>query len=366
MSVINQVLNQLERRGAHAALKQNMVRVVPQTRRNAFNLALTVAGVLLLVGLGLWLGWMRGHEANEGASAPRASDIPPLVALAPVSSVPALNDAIGPSGVPAVDMLAVEPMQEQGQPDSLLNIELNSASAVSPAVKSRSEARVKAAPRKESSQSQQATSPRIASSVAQTDVNMSLKQISRTQQADAEFRRGVALMRQGHNADAIASYEAALHLDAAHDAARQALVALLLESKRGLDAERVLQERLDGKPEHTGFAMLLARQQVDRGDVDMALVTLERSLSFADANAAYRAFFAALLQRKNRHAEAVAHYQAALKLQPDHGVWLMGYGISLQALQHDADAKAAFQRALDSRTLSPELQTFVQKRLKGS
>lgn len=34
MSVINQVLNQLEQRGAHTAAEQTMVRAVPQTRRS--------------------------------------------------------------------------------------------------------------------------------------------------------------------------------------------------------------------------------------------------------------------------------------------------------------------------------------------
>jgi len=43
----------------------------------------------------------------------------------------------------------------------------------------------------------------------------------------------------------------------------------------------------------------------------------------------------------------------------------MGYGISLQAIQRNAEAKEAFQRALDTRTLAPGLQQFVQQKLKG-
>lgn len=172
-------------------------------------------------------------------------------------------------------------------------------------------------------------------------------------------------MQQGRIADAISGYETALQLDAGHQAARQALVALLLEAKRGADAERVLQEGLKYRPEQTGFAMLLARIQVERGAVEPAVATLERSLQHADNQADYQAFFAALLQRQGRHKEAVSHYQQALQLAPDNGVWLMGYGISLQGLQRNADARDAFRRALDSQTLSPDLQKFVQQKLKA-
>ena len=192
-----------------------------------------------------------------------------------------------------------------------------------------------------------------------------MKQVSTEQRADAEFRRAASLMQQGHTADAMTGFEAALHLDAGHEAARQALVALLLEGKRNADAEKVLLDGLNSKPEHTGFTMLLARLQVERGALEQATATLEKSLPFADTQADYQAFLAALLQRQNRNDEAIAHYQIVLQHAPDNGVWLMGYGISLQAVQRNAEAKDAFKRALDTKTLSPELQAFVQTKIKG-
>lgn len=192
-----------------------------------------------------------------------------------------------------------------------------------------------------------------------------MKQVSAAQQADAEFRKAVALMQQGHIAEALAGYQAALQLDPGLDAARQTLVALLVEEKRGPEAERVLQERLRSKPDHSGFIMLLARLQVERGAVAEATATLEKGLPYAKTQADYQAFLAALLQRQNRNDEAIAHYQIALQLVPNNGIWQMGYGISLQARQRNTDAKAAFQRALDTNTLSPDLQAFVQQKLKG-
>jgi MSHA biogenesis protein MshN len=72
-----------------------------------------------------------------------------------------------------------------------------------------------------------------------------------------------------------------------------------------------------------------------------------------------------LQQRNNLHAEAVANYQAALQLQPGNGAWLMGIGISLQALRRTEEARTAYRQALDSKTLSPELKVFIQRKLDG-
>jgi MSHA biogenesis protein MshN len=52
-------------------------------------------------------------------------------------------------------------------------------------------------------------------------------------------------------------------------------------------------------------------------------------------------------------------------LQPGNGAWLMGCGISLQALRRNEEAKVTYQQALDSKTLSPELRAFVQRKLKA-
>lgn len=184
------------------------------------------------------------------------------------------------------------------------------------------------------------------------------------QQADIDFRKGVGHMQQGHINDALAAFEACLKLDSLHDAARQAMVALLLEGKRTGDAERVLQEGVKANPRQSAFAMLLARLQIERGAPWSALLTLQDSLPHAKQQADYQAFMAALLQRLEHHQEAVAHYQAALRITPNSGLWLMGLGLSLQSLQRTDEARDAFQRAKETYSLNADLQDFVAQRLK--
>lgn len=369
MSVINQVLNQLEQRGAHTATEQTLVRAVPQTRRN-FTMPLLAFVLALMAGIAAWqwvqtrkpvLSSVEGPNVASGSSAQHQ----PAETVAPVSGVsaadlPASRLSFELSSVPL-------PSNARSSDPSILRQGSGHALTLTDEKNISENPDVSAKPAKATAKPQSIKITTSNTKVAAQTPNgaFPMKQVSAAQLADAEFRKAAALMQQGRIADALAGYEEALRLDAGHDAARQALVALLLEGKRGTDAERVLQDRLNSKPEHTGFTMLLARLQVERGAVAEATATLEKALPFANSQADYQAFLAALLQRQNRNDEAIAHYQIALQLAPNNGIWLMGYGISLQAVQRNADAKEAFKHALDTQILSPDLQAFVQQKLKG-
>jgi MSHA biogenesis protein MshN len=184
------------------------------------------------------------------------------------------------------------------------------------------------------------------------------------ERAETEFRKATGLLNQGRVAEAIDGYKSALQQDPRHGAARQALVGLLLENRRIDEAQQFLQEGLTLNPDRSNYAMLLARIQVERGDLQGAHDLLSQHAASAANNADYHAFDAALLQRLGRHKEAVAGYQAALRLAPRAGVWWMGMGISLQADNHSAEALDAFTRAKSAGGLSPDLLSFIDQRMK--
>ncbi len=392
MSVINQMLNQLEQRGARAKGELDTVRVVPPARRSLSRLAWAFA-LTLVVGIGAWQ-WTKPHDRNVSAvnvaakamqglpsstgNAPVAGELDkpalqhqPSLLAAPVSAVlgtsaPASRLSFELSTIPAP---AARSDQAPDKPadraqDRLYTVQAGSTSSGQAQMDDVAAEVPKPARPKARPQPVRSIASNKKDAVQAPEGMMPMKQVSTAQQADAEFRGAVALMQQGHIAEALAGYQAALKLDPGLDAARQTLVALLVEEKRGPEAERVLQERLKSKPDHAGFIMLLARLQVERGAVAEATATLEKGLPYAKTQADYQAFLAALLQRQNRNDEAVAHYRIALQLAPNNGLWQMGYGISLQAMQRNADARAAFQRALDTNTLSPDLQAFVRQKLK--
>lgn len=196
------------------------------------------------------------------------------------------------------------------------------------------------------------------------EIEKQVREPTPRQRAQYEFARGTAALHQGQFAEARAAFESALQADATYHGARQALVGVLLDNRRQADAARVLQEGLQLAPAQHGFAMTLARLQVEAGELDAGAQTLARSLEHPGASPDHIAFYAGLLQRQQKHAEAVAQFQQALARRGGVGVWLLGLGVSLEALGRTADAQEAYRRARASGNLSADLQAFAEQRLR--
>ena len=197
-----------------------------------------------------------------------------------------------------------------------------------------------------------------------SSIDKQIRVATPAERAEDEFRKATRLLNQGRVAEAIDGYKSTLVQDARHVAARQALVGLLLENRRLDEAQQFLREGLSLNPDRSAYAMLLARIQVERGDLQGAHDMLNKHAGSAAGDADYHAFDAALLQRLGRYKEAVAGYQAALRLAPRAGLWWMGMGIAMQADKRDAEALDAFRRARAVGGLSPDLLAFVDQRLK--
>jgi len=311
MSLINHVLNELERRGTNTPSNQTLIRAVPQRLERRWIKPIIVIIVVLVVVLIAVLWILKYRSDVEGAKA----------------------------------LLA--------EPASKLSLELSVIPVPVQTVSRTRNAEVDANPN------------RLAYDSPSASLDAPIKLVSRSQQADAEYRKAYVLQQQGHSAQAMSGYKEALQLNAQHELARISLAAMLMENMLGDDAENLLIEGLKLKPKSTNFSMAIARIEVELGKTESAIESLRQNLESASERADYQAFYAALLQRQGRHKEAVAYYEIANHLAPRTGAWLMGYGLSLQELLRKEDAKIAYQQALDSQTLSPELSAFVQQKIKG-
>ena len=418
MSLINKVLQDLDKRGNSTQIGDATVRVVhDRSRRSA--MLLVVAGVtgVLALAVAAWFVWGAKLPPVK-PPLPVAAIVAPVViqaasqpASAVVQSMPLVK-----SLVPKIESVSPDPIMATGkaqritikglnfesgatvilrnnlgrtfpnrtileQTSSQIIIELSfskvagirllevsnpDGSTTEPYVLNVRQAVVAHAPRHKQQTRVAEPQKQVALQVENLPegVKKQPTQMSLQQQAENEFRRAYQLMRQGRNTEALAGYEAALKLDASHDLARQTMVSLLLENKRNAEAERILQEGLVVNPRQSSFAMLLARLQVERNALPQALETLLKTLPFAEKQADYQSFVAALMQRSNRHKEAITHYQQALQAQPKAGVWLMGLGISLRADHRDDEARDVFKRAMDSNNLNAELQSYVSRQIK--
>lgn len=183
------------------------------------------------------------------------------------------------------------------------------------------------------------------------------------ERASAEYRLAVALLSDGRPGAAAESLRAVLRADPAHADARLMLSNLHVEQRQLPEARSTLEQGLALDAAQPRLAMPLARIQVELGDSAAAAETLARAAPAATANAEYRGFHAAVLQRLGRHAEAAAEFHAALRLLPEAGVWWMGLGLSLESEGQRAAAREALRRARETGRLSPELDRFVAGKL---
>jgi MSHA biogenesis protein MshN len=387
MSLINQMLQDLDARRADMAGTTQygeQVRAVPERRGTHPAWWLVLALAIALAGLLAWLllrpAAVPMHEAqphlplkldtgmaastsptmaSSGNILPQSAPsvpTPKQAAMAPaaeaaltIDSPPAAEaqtaapSALRTTGKPATARAA----ETRSSPRDMLPPALLDTSTVLPATTS-----LVAASREKS--------PAAPSPITS---NKQFKELTPQQQAENAYRKALLPLQQGKAAEAIGGLEAALQLDPQHVGARQALIGVLLDEKRPDDAARRAREGLALDAHQSGLAMILARLQLDKGELRPAIDTLEHTLPYAADHADYQAFLAALLQRDDKHKQAVEHYLHALQTAPQNGVWWMGLGISLQAEQRLAEAREAFTRAKGTNTLSAELLAFVEARL---
>lgn len=311
-------------------------------------------GVAVLAAAGAfgWRYWQKAHQPQvvplhvKVVALPKAPAPVPLPAPAPAAVAP-----------PAEVQPAVSTKETVATPAPVIVAE-------APKVASAPSKRKEKVTRKHadaSGKSEQAPTVRALAAEARAKAPASGKEETAAQKAETAYRRALASIQEGYVNEAVVLLEQALQANPRHDAARQTLVSLLIESKRSDEAMRQLQVGLTLDPAQPALAMLLARLQIEHGGT--GIDTLTRTLPYVGSNGEYRAFLAGALQRQHRNREAAEQYQAALRSVPQNGVWWMGLGISLQAEKRDAEALDAFRKAKGSATLSPELLAFVENKI---
>jgi MSHA biogenesis protein MshN len=353
MSLINKMLQDLDARAGQpgvAPLPGDVRPVVAPERRVPVLRVALAGGALLAVVAGL-AGWkmLQTAPAPAVAVAPAALPVVPartavlveMPAAAPVQVVDVAPPAPLPAPAPAPEP---EPEPKPVAPPPVAP----PAPAAKPVVRAERPA-PKAAP-----------TPRTVVNARPPGTGGRID--TAPQRAENAYRRALGVLEDGRVTEAIATLQSALAIDPRHEPSRQTIVGLLIEAGRPDDAMRQLQAALVLDPRQPSLAMLLARLQLERGGP--AIETLTRTLPYAAGNGDYHAFLAGVLQREGRSREAAENYQAALRSAPANGVWWMGLGIALQAEKRDVDAAAAFTQAQASGMLTPELQAFVERRLR--
>lgn len=384
MSLINQVLQDLEKRHASGAELSGLsphvrpVAEVPRRRFPLFTAGLALVSVVAIAAA-LYL-WDRSRTREPHLTLPANAAAPKLPALqqdtaaAPESAVQAVLLAPASRLSQELSFVPVEPRPGRDRANEKPAVASEPVRKPElprePPAAAPVAAPVAAASRVPVPDPVAGTAP-AAPPVAQQPqtstagaIDKQMREMPPGERAELEFRKAVASLRDGRVSVAEQGFRSALEEDSGHVAARQALLGLLLDSGRKDEAESLLRRALELNPRQPRHAMVLARLEVERGELTGAINTLVGALPYVGQDPEYHAFLAALLQRESRHKEAVDYYRVALQAVPGNAVWMMGMGMSLRASNQIADAREAFQRAAESRQLNAELQAFVERQLR--
>lgn len=373
MSLINQMLQDLDKRGSDAIAAEPMyaqARAInsPPSRRAwwwVFLPTALLAGILAWLLMAQFLPNLQRRQAALPAIAKQTVPValPSAKILDVVTSpmiVPSSPSAVPPiADLPLLLKLAsglqnIPVAQVSGAEKNVLPVVIAKVEKISP---------VSAETIEKNKPTQPMSIVKLPEPTPTPVVSKFVKEITPQQQAEGEYRQATILQQQGRAADAVSMLEQALKSDAQHTAARQTLITLLLEAKRHDDAIRSLQQWLSADRNLPGMAMILARLQVEKGLIPSAVETLQRSLPHAQDKPDFLAFMAALQQRQSHHKEAADLYREALKRMPQNAVWLMGMAISLQADGRNQEALDAYKQARGGNGLNPELLAFVEQKI---
>lgn len=379
MSLINDMLRDLDRRQGGSGRLPNEVRPLPPEsgRPRGLLLVLSAAVVLALAG---WLhlaGWPtpapipdapRAATAPIPLAAPAARQTPPA---APPAAEPVLQERTTAAEVPvALDGLRMDATLSRlpAPPPAAPARKMAEAATKEPPPSLPAVAAKTGEPSAASAGATRPAAPAPAlsteSPAAAGGVEKRPRNETPRERAEQDYRKAYALLGQGRANEALPLLRNTLAEDATHASARLALAGVLAQSGRQDEALALIEEGLQLEPARPALALAAARLLAARGAYDRAGQALSRAAPSAQADAEFRAFHAAVLQRLTLHKEAVAEYQAALRLAPQAGVWWMGLGISLEADGRGAEAREAYQRARASGALSAELDRFVGQKLR--
>jgi MSHA biogenesis protein MshN len=361
MSLINQVLRDLDKRHANASPMPAAVKAPAAAVDSAgrWRVAIVASAALLAVGATAGaVAWTLGARPVPAASpmqvtapvAPAPAPVPaptPVVVVASPVAAPAASAVPAVTAAPAATPTAAAPVPQDTWPARTLV-------SAPPAMVAPAAAPVAEAP---------APATRASAPAGESRIEKRAPARTAQERAEADYQRGVAAHQQGQWTDAAAAYAAALREAPRFASARQALAGLLVGQGRADDATALLVDGVALSPQHAGLALMLARLHVERGALPQAADVLQAA-AIASPTPEDRAFHAAVLQRLNRHAEAAELFAAAVRVTPTNGVWWMGLGISLAADGRNDTAREAFNRARSSGSLSPELASYVEQRLR--
>ena len=183
--------------------------------------------------------------------------------------------------------------------------------------------------------------------------------------AEQSYKKARRFLDSWKTHEAKAELARTLVFDPAHNAARELLVALFLQGGQTSEAESLVDTGLALYPNYSPFAQLKARILSTRSDMTAAVQMLKSVVPGPRHHFDHSATLAAMYQKQGDHEQAVSMYLALIETHPETPSLWSGLAISLDAQGEYQAALKSYKQALGDRQLAPELRRYALERVQA-
>lgn len=361
MSLINQVLREVDQRRDAAEARPSAPPTPPTTTRHAWkNRSVVAALATLAIAVPLVVWWLAGEHPESGID-PTAGEA--ITRPEPLPAEPARPQTVEPDTAlvsPLTLNAHAAPQSAAAEPQVVKEPATSEAVATTGATAAITDEPVPF-PEPEPEPDESEPEPETLAQ-PQTAPQISIRRADQPA-ADAEpMEEAQRALSRGQTGLAEERLRELVEKKPEHHEARRVLATLWATSGRTSDAIDLLEQ---GLAEQTSpeLATLLGRLLADLGEIDRALDMLQAHAPEAAQHPDHQLLHAALLRQSGQHAEALVRYQALTEAVPANAAAWVGLAASHEALGQPELARLAYRQAL--RLDQGELAAFARGRLQA-
>lgn len=351
MSVVNKMLNDLEKRGGSASPSANYVPPVRQTRWRLLGWLLVIVVCVIAA---LLMAFPRDDEPTTAESLPLASQAPAetlpsasgepdAVATSPSAPLPPSSQRAGEPSAGAAPVAGdIRPEQAEPQQQMVSDAPQQAAPGGQGTT---------SAPRSNSTAPSPAASLSVTSEVTASAPNAGLRERIRLALEQDQMLSAIALMKELYAREP------------ENVALSKKLAATLFAEGQTEAARRLLTDSLVSNPQQHSVRLMLARLYVQQQQHNAALQVLNDAEAYPPVSLSLLAFRGELMRDRQRYDRARADYAQLTARDPGNARWWLGLAIAAEGLNKPAEARAAYQQALSLNQLGTDVATYMRSRL---
>lgn len=382
MSVINQMLKDLDKRQNEQQEGANLAMTVP-AKISSSKLMLIIVAIIIIVNVIGIFGWQLYSENQQLRSQVQQESV--ALTTEKYRAETKVNKVISSKGLLTKDRAlalastAINPALEDN--DARLNSTQSSAVIVGAQEKNAlAKARVKMTENEnlrtkvtekniaadstvKVEVAKQVTQPDQVNRVEQTkpSLTISRSQLSPKALAANKITQAEQAMERHDLAKAESLFEEVLLIVPEHETARKQLAALWYGKRYYQDAINLLSQGIALAPQGEEMRLMSARIYYEQGQARQAYNIL--SPVKQSTSTELQALLANTATELNEHDNAIMAYQNLIALEPDMGRWWLGMAVSLDSLGKFVLARDAYKQALARNNLSSSAMQFARQRL---